>query len=51
MIGTGEAHSVREFAELAFGRVGLTGDELVKVDPRYFRPAEVDDLCGTVRRL
>lgn len=44
VIGTGESHSVREFAELAFARLGLDWQEYVKVDPRYFRPAEVNDL-------
>jgi len=46
VIGTGEAHSVQEFAELAFARVGLDWRRYVKVDPRYFRPAEVDNLCA-----
>jgi GDPmannose 4,6-dehydratase len=44
VIGTGESHSVREFAELAFSHVGLDWHEHVEIDPRYFRPAEVDDL-------
>jgi GDPmannose 4,6-dehydratase len=44
VIGTGEAHSVREFAETAFAHVGLDWRDHVKVDPRYFRPAEVDFL-------
>ena len=44
VIGTGESHSVREFAELAFGRLGLDWQKYVKVDPRYFRPAEVNAL-------
>jgi GDPmannose 4,6-dehydratase len=63
VIATGEAHSVREFVELAFRETGLdiewrgkgasekgldarTGKVLVEVDPRYFRPAEVDFLLG-----
>jgi len=46
VIGTGEAHSVREFVELAFGFVNLDWREYVKVDSRYFRPAEVDFLCA-----
>jgi GDPmannose 4,6-dehydratase len=46
VIGTGESHSVREFAELAFAYVGLDWRKYVKVDPTYFRPAEVDDLCA-----
>ena len=61
VIGTGETHSVREFAENAFAIAGYdsswkgegkeergidkdTGDVLVEVDPRYFRPADVDVL-------
>ena len=63
VIATGEYHSVREFATLAFERVGIelewrgegvdekgidkkTGKVLVEVDPKYFRPAEVDQLLG-----
>jgi GDPmannose 4,6-dehydratase len=46
VIATGEAHTVREFAELAFGRVGLDWERHVEIDPRYFRPSEVDVLLG-----
>jgi GDPmannose 4,6-dehydratase len=46
VIATGETHSVREFCEEAFGCVGLDWREFVKVDPKYFRPAEVDLLLG-----
>jgi GDPmannose 4,6-dehydratase len=46
VIGTGEAHSVREFVDLAFSGVGLDWREHVEVDPRYFRPAEVDYLLA-----
>lgn len=63
VIATGEYHSVREFASLAFERVGLplrwegkgidekgidekTGRVLVEVDPRFFRPADVEELLG-----
>jgi len=63
VLATGETHSVREFVELAFARVGRTvewtghgveekgldagtGKVLVEIDPRYFRPAEVDLLLG-----
>jgi GDPmannose 4,6-dehydratase len=62
-LATGESHSVREFVELAFLRVGrsikwqgeglnevgmdaATGDCLIKIDPRYFRPTEVEELLG-----
>jgi GDPmannose 4,6-dehydratase len=67
VLATGEAHSVREFVELAFQQVGRTiewrghgadeagidartGKELVRVDPRYFRPTEVDLLLGDPRK-
>jgi GDPmannose 4,6-dehydratase len=46
VIATGEAHTVREFVELAFDRVGLDWQRHVEIDRRYFRPAEVDTLCG-----
>jgi GDPmannose 4,6-dehydratase len=63
VLATGESHSVREFVEKAFARVGReivwrgsgvdekgvdrsTGAVLVEVDPRYFRPTEVDSLLG-----
>lgn len=44
VIGTGEAHSVREFCDLAFAHVGLDWSEFVEVDPRYYRPTEVQEL-------
>lgn len=44
VIGTGQSHSVREFAQLAFEAADLDWREYVVVDPRYFRPAEVDYL-------
>jgi GDPmannose 4,6-dehydratase len=44
VIGTGEMHSVEEFAEIAFGRAGLDWREFVVVDPQFLRPAEVDHL-------
>jgi len=50
VIGTGEAHSVREFCELAFAHAGLDWQEYVEIDPRYFRPAEVDYLCADTRK-
>ena len=46
VIATGEMHSVREFVELAFRLVGRDYREFVEVDPRYFRPTEVEELCG-----
>lgn len=46
VVATGESHSVREFVELAFNEVGLDWEGYVKVDPKFFRPAEVDYLVG-----
>src|SRR5215207_1978464 len=46
VIATGETHSVREFLELAFQRAGLDWQAHVDIDPRYFRPSEVDELLG-----
>jgi GDPmannose 4,6-dehydratase len=46
VVATGETHSVREFCEEAFGCVGLDWKDFVKVDTKYFRPAEVDCLLG-----
>jgi GDPmannose 4,6-dehydratase len=46
VIATGETHSVREFLEEAFGHLGLDWEKYVEIDPRYFRPAEVDLLLG-----
>jgi len=46
VIGTGEAHSVHEFLDEAFGYVGLDWREYVRIDPRYFRPNEVDFLLA-----
>ena len=63
VIATGETHSVREFVEKAFARVGLQiswegsgadeigktqhGDVVVRIDPKYYRPTEVDLLLGS----
>ncbi len=44
VIGTGESHSVRDFMTTAFDYLGLDWREHVKIDPRYFRPNEVDSL-------
>jgi len=46
VIATGETHSVQEFVEEAFASVGLNWKDHVKIDPKYFRPAEVDLLLG-----
>jgi GDPmannose 4,6-dehydratase len=46
VIASGEAHSVREFCEIAFAEADLDYREFVKVDQRYYRPSEVDQLVG-----
>lgn len=46
VIATNETHSVREFLEVAFGHVGLDWKKYVEIDPRYYRPAEVELLIG-----
>jgi GDPmannose 4,6-dehydratase len=46
VIATGQEHSVHEFAEIAFGHVGLDASTYVKTDPEFLRPAEVDHLVG-----
>ncbi len=46
VIATGETHSVREFLDEVFGRLDLDWNEYVEIDPRYYRPAEVDLLLG-----
>jgi GDPmannose 4,6-dehydratase len=50
VVATGETHSVKEFLAEAFGHVGLDWEKHVKVDPKYFRPAEVDLLLGDAER-
>ncbi|HJT86873.1 MAG TPA: GDP-mannose 4,6-dehydratase [Bryobacteraceae bacterium] len=50
VIGTGEAHTVREFVEAAFACAGLDWREYVEIDPRYYRPSEVDDLRADVSK-
>jgi GDPmannose 4,6-dehydratase len=46
VVATGRTVTVREFASLAFGHVGLDYQEFVRVDPAFMRPAEVDVLLG-----
>lgn len=46
VVATGETRTVREFCERAFSRVGLNYEDYVEIDPRYYRPAEVDLLLG-----
>jgi GDPmannose 4,6-dehydratase len=46
VIATNETHTIRECLEVAFGRVGLDWQKYVEIDPRYYRPAEVELLIG-----
>ena len=46
VIGTGEAHSVREFVEQAFSYVDLRFEKCIEIDPRYFRPTETEELVA-----
>jgi GDPmannose 4,6-dehydratase len=46
VLATNETHSVREFIEVAFAHAGLDWEEHVEIDPKYFRPSEVDVLLG-----
>ena len=45
-MATNETHTIRECLEVAFNRVGLDWEKYVEIDPRYYRPAEVDLLIG-----
>jgi GDPmannose 4,6-dehydratase len=46
VIATGKMISVQEFCDLAFGCVGLKSKDFISIDPRYFRPTEVEQLLG-----
>jgi GDPmannose 4,6-dehydratase len=50
VIATGESHSVRELCEVAFGELDLDWKKYVEIDPRYFRPTEVDHLHGNAEK-
>ncbi len=50
VIATGITHSVREFVEAVFDRLDLDWKKYIEIDPRYFRPAEVDLLLGDARK-
>lgn len=50
VLATGESHSVAEFADTAFGHVGLRWEDYVRIDDRYMRPAEVEHLRGNAAR-
>src|SRR6202165_750853 len=51
VIATGETHTVREFLDVAFGLLDLDWQRHVEIDPRYFRPAEVDLLLGDASKV
>lgn len=46
IVATGEKHTVRDFARVAFERVGLNYEDHVEIDPAFLRPADVHTLCG-----
>jgi GDPmannose 4,6-dehydratase len=46
LVASGEEYSIRELVDIAFGHAGLDPDDHVQVDPRFLRPAEVDQLVG-----
>ena len=50
LLATGETHTVREFCDRAFARVGLDYRDYVKVDEQFYRPAEVDLLIGNAEK-
>jgi GDPmannose 4,6-dehydratase len=47
VIATNQAHSVRQLVQIAFDRVGLNPDDHLRIDPQFYRPAEVDHLIGS----
>ena len=51
VVATGESYSVREFLDESFGLAGLNWQDHVEIDPRYFRPAEVDYLQGDSSKI
>jgi GDPmannose 4,6-dehydratase len=51
VVATGETHSVKEFLELAFSHAGLDWEKHVEIDPRFYRPAEVDQLVGDASKV
>ena len=50
VVATGETHSVRDFCKVAFAHVGLDYEDYVRVDPKFYRPAEVNLLLGDSSR-
>ena len=51
VVATGEKHSVRELAHVAFSHVGLNWSDHVEVDPQLHRPADVAALCGDAKKI
>lgn len=51
VVGTGEQHSVEEFVQAAFEYAGLKWQDYVKIDQRYFRPTETDNLCADSKKI
>jgi GDPmannose 4,6-dehydratase len=50
VVASGESHTVREFCDLAFSEIGLDYRDYVRVDDRFYRPAEVESLVGDATR-
>ena len=46
VVATGRTTTIRDMCDIAFKHVGLETDDYVKIDPKFFRPAEVDVLLG-----
>lgn len=51
VIASGEMYSVEQFAQMVFSKLDLDYHAHVEIDPRYFRPSEVDALCGDATKL
>jgi GDPmannose 4,6-dehydratase len=51
VVATGETYSVREFLEKVFKTLGLNWEKHVEIDPKYYRPAEVDILLGDSSKI
>ena len=51
VVATGQTHSVREFLDEVFGYLELDWNDYVEIDPRYYRPAEVDTLLGNAGKI
>ena len=46
VVATGESISIRDFLDIVFGYLDIDWNEFVEIDPRFYRPAEVDYLLG-----